>query len=158
MHVSACVCESLSRLQLFATSQTVACQASLCIQLSRQEYGSRLSFPSSEDLPNPGIKPQSPASQADSLPSEPQGWVINNAHNTQFSRGGNAPWLQNLPWCPWGILDLKLLKCTHSVISLLVTCHREKNMEVKWRATYGNYNTFSFSSGIQVLSPVAIAL
>ena len=30
-------------------------------------------IPFSRDLPNPGIKPQSPALQADSSPSEPQG-------------------------------------------------------------------------------------
>ena len=30
-----------------------------------------LPFPSPGDLPDPGIKPESPASQADSLPSEP---------------------------------------------------------------------------------------
>ena len=30
-------------------------------------------FPSPGDLPNPGIKPRSPALQADSLPAEPQG-------------------------------------------------------------------------------------
>ena len=30
-------------------------------------------FPSPGDLPNPGIKPWSPALQADSLPSEPPG-------------------------------------------------------------------------------------
>ena len=38
---------------------------------SRQEYWSGLPFPSPEDLPNPGIKPRSPALQADSLPTEP---------------------------------------------------------------------------------------
>ena len=86
-----CVCESLSRVQLFAIPQTVALQASLSIELSRQEYWSGLSLPSSEDLPNPGIEPGSPASQANSLSSEPQGRVINNAHNTQFSGGGKAP-------------------------------------------------------------------
>ena len=32
----------------------------------------RIAFPSSRDLPNPGIEPRSPALQADSLPSEPQ--------------------------------------------------------------------------------------
>ena len=37
---------------------------------SRQEYWSGLPFPSAGDLPNPGIKPGSPALQADSLPSE----------------------------------------------------------------------------------------
>ena len=40
---------------------------------SRQEYGSRLPFPSSGDLPNPGVKPKSSAVQGDSLPSEPPG-------------------------------------------------------------------------------------
>ena len=34
-----------------------------------QEYWSGLPFPSRGDLPGPGIKPASPALQADSLPS-----------------------------------------------------------------------------------------
>ena len=40
---------------------------------SRQVYKSGLSFPSPGDLPNPGIKPGSPAFQADALTSEPPG-------------------------------------------------------------------------------------
>ena len=40
---------------------------------SRQEYWSGLPFPSPGDLPDPGIKPGSPALQADTLPAEPQG-------------------------------------------------------------------------------------
>ena len=40
---------------------------------SRQEYWSGLPFPSPGDLPNPGIEPGSPASQADALTSEPPG-------------------------------------------------------------------------------------
>ena len=43
-------------------------QAPLSMELSRQEYWSGLPFPSPGDLPNPGIKPVSPALQADSLP------------------------------------------------------------------------------------------
>ena len=38
---------------------------------SRQEYWSGLPFPSPGDLSDPGIKPGSPALQADALPSEP---------------------------------------------------------------------------------------
>ena len=57
----------------FATPWTVACQASLSMEFSRQEYLSGLPFPSSGDLPNPGIKPESPALQTDSLPSGPPG-------------------------------------------------------------------------------------
>ena len=41
------------------------------MEFSRQEYWSGLPFPSPGDLPDPGIKPRSPALQADSLPSEP---------------------------------------------------------------------------------------
>ena len=40
---------------------------------SRQEYWSELPFLPPKDLPDPGIKPRSPAWQADSLSSEPPG-------------------------------------------------------------------------------------
>ena len=56
---------------LTATAWIVTCQASLSMEFSRQEYWSVLPFPSPGDLPNPGIKPGSPALQADSLLSEP---------------------------------------------------------------------------------------
>ena len=39
----------------------------------RQEYWSRLPFPSPGDLSDPGIELGSPTLQADSLPSEPPG-------------------------------------------------------------------------------------
>ena len=67
-----CVCELLSCVRLFVTPQTVACQASLSMEFSRQEYWSGLPLPSPEDLPDPGIEFWSPASQADSLPFELQ--------------------------------------------------------------------------------------
>ena len=40
---------------------------------SRQEYWRGLPLSSPEDLPDPGVKPVSPAWQADSLPPEPPG-------------------------------------------------------------------------------------
>ena len=52
-------------------SWTVAYQALLSMEFSRQEYWSGYPFPSPRDLPDSGIKPRSPASQTDSLPSEP---------------------------------------------------------------------------------------
>ena len=52
---------------------TVACQASLSMGFSRQEYWSGLPFLSPRDLLDPGIEPRSPALQADTLPSEPPG-------------------------------------------------------------------------------------
>ena len=66
-------CELLSRVRLFATPRTVAHQAPLYMGFSRQEYWRGLPFPSPGDLPDPGIEPQSPSLQADSLPSEPPG-------------------------------------------------------------------------------------
>ena len=62
---------------------TIACQAPLSMEFPRKKYWSGLPFPSSGDLPNPGIKPGSPALQADSLPSKPAGkphiYIINLA-------------------------------------------------------------------------------
>jgi len=65
--------KSLSRVRLFATPWSVAYQAPLSMGFSRQEYWSGLPFPSPGDLTNPGIKPRSPALQADALPPEPSG-------------------------------------------------------------------------------------
>ena len=50
------------------TLRTVAYQASLSI-----EYWSGLLFPSSGDLPDPGIEPESPALAGGSLTTEPPG-------------------------------------------------------------------------------------
>ena len=65
--------KSLSCVRLFATLWTVAHQAPLSMVFSRQEYWSGLPFPSPGDLPDPGIKPRSPALEADALTSEPPG-------------------------------------------------------------------------------------
>ena len=51
----------------FETPWTIARQAPLPTGFPRQEYWSGLPFPSTGDLPDPGIKPMCPALQADSL-------------------------------------------------------------------------------------------
>ena len=51
----------------------VARKAPLFVEISRQEYWSRLPFPSPRDLPHPGTEPASPALHTDSLPTEPPG-------------------------------------------------------------------------------------
>ena len=62
---SVCVCmHVISRVQLFVTSWTIALQALLSTEFSRQEYWSGFPFPSPGDLPDPGIKPGSLASLA----------------------------------------------------------------------------------------------
>ena len=62
--VTMCVCMlSLSVMSgSFVTPWIVACQAPLSMGFPRQEYWSVLPFPSPGDLPDPGIKPGSPAS------------------------------------------------------------------------------------------------
>ena len=66
---------------------TVACQAPLSVEFSRQEYQRGLPFPSPGDLPDPGIKLRSPALQVDSLPTEPPGKPPR----------GNTDWLATSP-------------------------------------------------------------
>ena len=66
----------LSRVSLFATPWTVAYQAPPSMGFSRQECWSGLPFPSPGDLTDPGIKPGSPALQADTLPTEPPGKLV----------------------------------------------------------------------------------
>ena len=46
-------------------------QGPLSMRFSRQEYWSGLPFLSPSDMPDPGIEPESPTLQADSLLSEP---------------------------------------------------------------------------------------
>ena len=67
------VVKLFSRVRIFVIPWTVAHQAPLSVEFSRQEYWTRLPFPSPRYLPNPGIKPRSPALRADALPSEPPG-------------------------------------------------------------------------------------
>ena len=68
--------KSLSCVRLFVTLWTVAHQAPLSMEFSRQEYWSGLPCPSLGDLPDPGMEPRSPTLQADTLPSEPRGRLI----------------------------------------------------------------------------------
>ena len=60
--------ESLSHVRFFVTLWTIQ-----SMEVSRPEYSSWWPFSSPGNLPDPGIKPRSPACQADSLPAEPPG-------------------------------------------------------------------------------------
>ena len=67
-----CVC-SHSFVSDSAIPWTVALQAPLPMEFSKQEYWSGLPFPSPGELPNLGIEPKSFTLQADSLLSKPPG-------------------------------------------------------------------------------------
>ena len=63
----------LSHVRLFVTLRAVARQAPLSVGFFRQEYWSRLPFPSPGHLPNPGIEPASPALAGRFFTTEPPG-------------------------------------------------------------------------------------
>ena len=52
-----CCASMLSHVQLFVTPWTLARQAPLSMEFSRQAYWSGLPFSTPRDLPDPGIKP-----------------------------------------------------------------------------------------------------
>ena len=54
-------CKSKHYPMRYGTPWSVAHQAPQSMGFSRQEYWSGLPFPSPGDLPDPGIKPRSPA-------------------------------------------------------------------------------------------------
>ena len=60
----------------FQIPWTVAHHAPLSMGFPRQEYWSGLPFPSSEDLPDPGIKPVFPALAGRLFTTEPSGKLI----------------------------------------------------------------------------------
>ena len=82
--------KSLSHVQLSVTLWTVTYQASPSMGFSRQEYWSGLPFPSPGDLPDPGIKPGSPALEADTLTSEPPGKEIESKYLTMHQTASNT--------------------------------------------------------------------
>ena len=75
------------------TPWTAIRQAPLSMKFSRQEYWSGLPCPPPGDLPDPGIKPRSPALQVDSLLSEPRGKppVLLGGPNSVFILGLMIP-------------------------------------------------------------------
>ena len=68
------MCVQLLRcVRLFVAPRTVARQAPLSMEFSKQEYWSGLPYPTPGDLPNPGIEPASPALAGGVFTTEPLG-------------------------------------------------------------------------------------
>ena len=78
----------LSRVQLFATPWTVAHQALLSMEFSRQEYQSALPFPPPGGLSTPGTELRSSMLQADSSPSE----LAREAHSCPENSMDRGAW------------------------------------------------------------------
>ena len=90
MDVSVCFhAQSLSCAWLFATLWTVVHQAPLSMRFPRQGYWKGLPFSSPGYLPNPGIKPESPAladrfSTTESAGKPPKHWTIKESPDSLF--------------------------------------------------------------------------
>ena len=117
-------CYTVAQLCLtFATSWTVAHQAPLSVGIPRQEYWSRLSFPSPGYLPGPGIELTSPALQADSSPLSHQG----------SPASGYVPLRPAGTWTP----------CFHwPVYSSLVVSHLI--LPSPWRTLFSHWPSYMF--------------
>ena len=101
----------LSRVWLFATSYTVACQAPLFMGFSRQDYWSELPFPSPGHLLNPGIEPASPTLAggffSTELPEKPRRDVLSKT--SRATSWGHS--MVNMPAWPSKHWPPRLSKC-----------------------------------------------
>ena len=107
------MCMHALSLQSCATLWTVARQAPLSMGFSRQEYWSGLPCPPPGDLPNPGIKPVTPAApvlQADSLQLSHQGSPL---------LGYIIVYFAFISWWMFGLLHLWLL-CINAAMNICV--------------------------------------
>ena len=107
--LNTCVHAQLLRhVRLFAIPWTVAHQAPLSMGFPRQEYRSRLPFPSPADLPNPGIQPVFPGSPTlagEFFTTEPSGKAKTRQGGTQISTGNFFKYIQSVNYTAinrWG--------------------------------------------------------
>ena len=88
-----CVCSVTQSCPTLCHSWTVTRQAPLSMEFSRQEYWSGLLLPTPQNLPDPGIKPMSPASpplrHLESPSVQFSGSIVSNSlrpHESQHAR------------------------------------------------------------------------
>ena len=112
-----CVCvKSLSHVRLFVTPWTVAHQAPLSMGLSRQDNWNGLPFLPPGDLPDPGIKPGSPALAGGFFTIWATRRATRKAHRNQSVASLVSSWLLVFPWKapPLYITCLFLFLCPNS--------------------------------------------
>ena len=123
-HIFCCVCV-LSCVWFFETPGTVACQAPLSMEFSRQEHWSELLFPTPGDLPNPRTKPRflvPPVLAGRFFPTEPPGKPI------LLSR---ATWMAQLSHFSLQCLSFSLSPPSFSSFSLPI--QMVINLREEWR-------------------------
>ena len=89
---------------------------------SRQEYWSGLPFPSPEDLPDPGIKPRSPALQADALASDPPQNPGRHQYSTFYCCIISTLWIPSFYQSVYQLMNIWVI----SIFWLLGICYRER--------------------------------
>ena len=97
-----CMLSHFSSVQLFGTLWTVALQVPLSMGFSRQEYWSKLPFPTPGDLPDPEIESTSPLLAGGFLPTVPPGRAVLVAqwyriHLSNAGEMGSIPGLGGSP-------------------------------------------------------------
>ena len=103
----------LSHVQLFVTPGTVARQAPLSTEFSRQEYLSGLPFLTPGDLPNPGIEPVPLVPPASPASIGRQITACHLESGTTVPPG--KPQIKAYPWlCKGNINPLKILRSYNS--------------------------------------------
>ena len=126
------VFQSLSCVGLFGNPVTVAHQAPLSIGFSRQEYWRGFPIPPPGDLPNPEIKPTSPALAGTFFTTEPPGKTFQspigsfNSDNWFFSREAGSTssrtlhyhsfWSFVIAFQLWCLLSFHCQACFHFVL------------------------------------------
>ena len=122
----------LSRVQLLAAPWTLAYQAPLSIEFSRQEHWSGLPFPSPGDLPNPGIEPGSPTLRADTLPSEPpRNWPEYKPVNKVYSCNLSMYFYQSLNFTVF-LMTVSLLTIWINIVTELHSQFTELHSNSEW--------------------------
>ena len=116
-------------------------QAPLSIEFSRQGYWSGLPCPPPGGLPNPGIKPRSPALQADSLPIEPPGKPKNTGVGSLTLLQGIFPAQE---W-NWGLLHCRQIfyQLSYQRSPMLASCPLlEHKILICWEKLHMNQYVF----------------
>ena len=126
----------LSYVRLFATPWTVAHQAPLSMEFSRQQYWSGLPFPTPGDLPDPGIKlacPPSPTLPVVFLPLH---------HLGSLGKSLNLAGLSFLicKWWLWYSVVVGLLRGWHAWNPHSHRCHKSDAQEILNLWQYCNLN------------------
>ena len=105
------------------------------MEFSRPEYWSGQPFPSPGDLPNPAIKPRSPALRVEALPAEPP----EKPKNTGVGSLSLLQWIFSTQESNWG-----LLHCRRILYQLSYQGHpqlREDTLQQKFLDFYASFST-----------------